>query len=81
MLLKFTDRLWEGKGNVLSLCDKTNVVDRSLEPSLLKIILPREQSKSGLPSHSVKVKKDLKFIFKAVALKGKSISYSKVEHF
>lgn len=58
MLWKFIYRLWEGKGSVRSSGNKINVADWSLECSLLKIILPREQSKLGLPCHSVKVTKD-----------------------
>lgn len=61
--------------------NKTNVVDWSLEPSLSKIILLREQSKPRSPSHSVRVTKDFQFIVKTFALKGKSITRSKIDHF
>lgn len=68
------------KGSIQSPGNKTNVEDWSLDTNLLKTILPREQSKLGLPIYSVKVTKDFQLIIKAIALKGKSVSYSKVEH-
>lgn len=68
------------KGSIQSPGNKTNVEDWSLDTNLLKTILPREQSKLGLPIYSVKVTKDFQLIVKAIALKDKSVSYSKVEH-
>lgn len=41
MLRKPTYSLWEGKGSVHSLGNRTNVVDWSLEPVLKKIILTK----------------------------------------
>jgi hypothetical protein len=68
------------KDSVQNWGNKTNEVDWSLEPTILKIILPREQFMPGLTSHSVIVTKDFKLIFKAVALKSKTVTYSKFDY-